>query len=1245
MSNRLNENNKHLEKKNVINYNKDKIIKWFIGLNFETRLKICSIYNNWLSKIIFQMATYVKYDSVIEFTPMNTFEEFSKNKQDIIYNDCRNIEDFNNFDIFFKGENNVKKGTGTPDSKELQKINEKRVNENEFINQIRFLSLDEFNDTITMSLDLIKKPEQIIKYFNFFSENQCFTSKIEKLKNYNFSFPKWIYGYNNYSIYQLLVIFFEQKISIYYQIYLIENKIPEFDIDIKISYFLKKKSNIEDYLLKKITKDDNYIDNESDKYDFIDEQKILNILETQKKLIQYYEIKTDLVFSCAFGSSLNENYYDDQSKKKEFNIKIKELKNIFKKNIYDFVNKISFIEMNDAFLYPNFLYYILYQQLIEQSSNQNLDELLIEDENKMNYNKTLKNKKSKKNKKRRNKKNKNKVDNNNNNNNLEDYSTKNEIININKEKEKEKNINDSNNNENEYINGNDDNKEEEIEEIPSNIIEPKESKEEIIEIESCNNVGSNNDINNSTVSSSNTNRSSKDPYFFEPKFNNFFRGDKKEGEILKKDLNDEEEHNDNINEKLEIEDISENDISEETITNDDIYLNINQNQLNNKKKKRNKRKNKKNKSNNNKNQEKDNICQIQSDKNINNININKNNNNLNNNNENIKLNKEEKKDMVKKEEISEEAKEIKKLLVNEDEVSIINETHCDYVNESTKEKNTINSSKEEIRNNYEDKIEKGEKFHKDKKNKEFFLFPVIQTNKKKGNKKKNKKNKNISKNNIQYNNKLNSSNDRNNKNKREMMTQTDNISNDENISSQNENIKKKNILIKTNVSEIEFNVNKNKIEGNISQEKNDINKILNYNTEEMKLDHSYVINNYNSQYFNFNLFYLSQQPQPQYPNILFYPNCNDSLLIFQNEFFSILDKEILDYEKNVDNNLNKIKVYRDHILSNIKKFISKILYDKYNFEFLLYGSCSTGLSIEISDIDILIKFEIKSKLKKTEIMSQKNIENILSLLEKALESNKEKLYISQINPIYTASVPVLKIECILADIIPENIQKELSEAYLFNFENEILKLNLDFTFHEVNDIKEMESIPSQDILSYIKDKINLYPNIRPNLLVLKRYMHIAKLNSSFHGGISSYSLFLLLYALYKQIYGNNNLNNAEYLKTQLGRELFNFFSFYSNLDFETNCIDIKNDSPIYSMNSIHKNNILLIDPITGLNVAKSTFKIEQIKYAFNKAIMIINNFFYKKMNTLKVNEDYKILNQLFNPIFNYNNIFIPGETL
>ena len=113
----------------------------------------------------------------------------------------------------------------------------------------------------------------------------------------------------------------------------------------------------------------------------------------------------------------------------------------------------------------------------------------------------------------------------------------------------------------------------------------------------------------------------------------------------------------------------------------------------------------------------------------------------------------------------------------------------------------------------------------------------------------------------------------------------------------------------------------------------------------------------------------------------------------------------------------------------------------------------------------------------------------------------------------------------------------------------------------------------------------------------------------------------------------------------LGKELLGFFSFYSNLDFSICSIDVKKNNPINMLDKLHRSSILLIDPITGLNVAKSTFHIEQIKYLFNNAAMTINNFCYKNMNNLKNNEDYNILNELFYSInYNYNNMFIPNES-
>jgi DNA polymerase sigma len=380
--------------------------------------------------------------------------------------------------------------------------------------------------------------------------------------------------------------------------------------------------------------------------------------------------------------------------------------------------------------------------------------------------------------------------------------------------------------------------------------------------------------------------------------------------------------------------------------------------------------------------------------------------------------------------------------------------------------------------------------------------------------------------------------------------------------------------------------------------------------------------------------------QAQYSNIDFYPNCSESLFKVHNELFTNINKEILEFENKVDSNLKKIKIYRIKVISEIKKFISEQLKENYEFELLYYGSYSTGLSIESSDIDILIKFKIISDEYKSS--TQQNIDNIISLLENAFNQNEKKLNINQINPIYTASVPVIKIECNLKDIIPQEIQKELNEKYLFNFEHEILNLNMDLTFNEVNDIKEKQKIPSQEIIVYIKDKLNKYQNIRPLLLVLKRYMQVKKLNSSFHGGISSYSLFLLLYAYILQNKKKTN-NNIESINDNLGNELFGFFSFYSNLNFEMYSIDIKKDNPIYLLDKPHENSIMLIDPITGLNVAKSTFRIEQIKYVFNNATMVLNNIFYEKINNITNDEDYNVLNELFNP-FNSNNFFIPEDS-
>ena len=296
LAKRLLEKRKCLEnkksKKISSNYTKSKILKWFSNLNTENRIKICSIYNNWLTKIIFQMMTYAKFDSMVEFSPKKIFQDFWKNKPNSPFQDVENeYKEFllgekykenmqlDDFFTFFIGENNVKKGFGSPNSSQLKMINLKKNRENEFMKEIRFLSLSDFNDTLTLSVDLVNRPEKMMEYFNYFSNNHCFSDEIlpiqenNKNYNYNFNFPNWVYIFDSYSIQQLLVAFFEQIISVYYQLYLAENDIPQFDIDKKFSEFFKNNQNIEEYLSKA---------NRNNDIDFINKKKIFEIIDSDK---------------------------------------------------------------------------------------------------------------------------------------------------------------------------------------------------------------------------------------------------------------------------------------------------------------------------------------------------------------------------------------------------------------------------------------------------------------------------------------------------------------------------------------------------------------------------------------------------------------------------------------------------------------------------------------------------------------------------------------------------------------------------------------------------------------------------------------------------------------------------------------------------------------------------------------------------------------------------------------------------
>ncbi len=147
------------------------------------------------------------------------------------------------------------------------------------------------------------------------------------------------------------------------------------------------------------------------------------------------------------------------------------------------------------------------------------------------------------------------------------------------------------------------------------------------------------------------------------------------------------------------------------------------------------------------------------------------------------------------------------------------------------------------------------------------------------------------------------------------------------------------------------------------------------------------------------------------------------------------------------------------------------------------------------------------------------------------------------------------------------------------------------------------------MIDYIKEALILYPQIIDIMYIMKRFLFNRKLNKSYQGGISSYSLFLLTLAFIKYFKNNYDI--------PIGSLLIEYLNHYSNFDFYNSAIqpNKNEEKEIYLLNDknsiFYKYKINIIDPITGMNVAKSTFKTEQIKTAFKEGLDIIIGNLYK----------------------------------
>ena len=158
-----------------------------------------------------------------------------------------------------------------------------------------------------------------------------------------------------------------------------------------------------------------------------------------------------------------------------------------------------------------------------------------------------------------------------------------------------------------------------------------------------------------------------------------------------------------------------------------------------------------------------------------------------------------------------------------------------------------------------------------------------------------------------------------------------------------------------------------------------------------------------------------------------------------------------------------------------------------------------------------------------------------------------------VNPIYTASIPVLKVIVDPMKIIENKYKEQFIKFkssrmyYDYPFDKEELdKIKIDFTLM----INHGKSIPLLQV-EYIKSSLVIYPEIKPIIRLLKRILSICKMNTSFKGGLASFSLFLLLLSYIKIHRRNINSQVVNY-----GKLLIEFLLHYGTFcDFKFTVID------------------------------------------------------------------------------------------
>ena len=389
--------------KNKVNQNQLKIWSWFENLSLEQKIKICTIKNKWLVKIIIQLYFIYVIDNKSTFNPTNDMDILfsnQKNYQNIggfLYKNIQIIPNYNNRknyigyneDDYCKLYFNIKE---TDFSRIKKNTNEEQIQlEKKLLENIILLSIeDDSLDTISLSIDLLKDTKNLKKILSFFSDKKFLKDWLTPFNYsnyYNFTYPGWMHSNNKLTLCKILSGIFEQQILLLYEYFFYSKKIYEFPGIHSIIDIYKENNNLEKFLKDNYSYEGKKEGNNKENILTLDividvVNKIKNDTKYKNKIDNFKKMLDQLYNDYYRSQFYNGNKILTEASENVFKELINEMGKEKGKEIRNLLNKITFMKLEDVKNYREYIYIFLRKYFIDLRNIKIINELLNEKQNK-----------------------------------------------------------------------------------------------------------------------------------------------------------------------------------------------------------------------------------------------------------------------------------------------------------------------------------------------------------------------------------------------------------------------------------------------------------------------------------------------------------------------------------------------------------------------------------------------------------------------------------------------------------------------------------------------------------------------------------------------------------------------------------------------------------------------------------------------------------------------------------------------